>query len=101
MKKLSIQLGGLIIVGALVMSMDQPGASRVVFGTIDGVAVQPSDTGPSKQIAGVTLADGSKVQARVSSSSLVRAGEKVRLNEYRGIFFGRKTYEVVSAEGGT
>jgi hypothetical protein len=49
----------------------------------------------------VALREGGNVQARVIAAAPVRAGQSVRLNEYRGALTGKKTYEVVAVEGGT
>jgi hypothetical protein len=100
MKRLGTVVAGLIIFVAAVMSMDQAGGPTTVFhGIVIGTGVVPTDTGPPRQVATVSLSDGAKVQARVSTPLIVSAGQSVRVNEYSGIMAGRKTYEVVAVEG--
>jgi hypothetical protein len=100
--KLTVILGGVVLLAAVTAWFDQPGGPvRVVRGVVTGAALEPRDTGPSSQIATVMLPEGAKVRARVIAASPVNPGETVRLNEYSGTMTGRKTYEVISVEGRT
>ena len=100
--KFTIALFGVGLVLVVVVSLDQPGGPvREVHGVVLSVAVEHRDMAPSSQMAAITLPDGSKVSARVVTSALVKPGQAVRLNEYRGPMTGRKTYEVIATEGGT
>jgi uncharacterized OB-fold protein len=104
----TVSKAALIIVGVLmaavivVFSLDQPGGPiRARSGVIVGAVLNPNDTGPSFVVATVALREGGNVQARVVAPSPVKTGQSVRLNEYRGVVTGHKTYEVVAIEGGT
>lgn len=102
MKTASIVGGVLLAAVIILVSLDQPGGPvRATSGVVVGSALQQTDATPSFAIATVTLREGGNVQARVIAPSHVNAGQSVRLNEYRSVVTGRKTYEVIAVEGGT
>ena len=99
--KLTIALFGVGLMVVVLVSLDQPsGPVREFHAVVLSVAAE-SREGPPRQVAAISLPEGSKVSAHVATSALVRPGQAVRVTEYSGAMTGRKSYEITAVEGGT
>ena len=96
----SLVIGGVILLGAFVMSHDLPGGPTTeMAGVVRGTALVPSDVGPSRQVATVALAKGGEIQARVLPGLFVHPGQTVQVRQYSGIIAGGKKYEISAEQG--